>query len=306
MRFVRSLLIAALLCLSAPAFADAPAFSIEPSWTHPFPPFRIAGNLYYVGSEELASFLITTPQGLILINSNLTTSPAQIKHSVEALGFHFSDIKIQLISHAHSDHAGGSAAILQQTHAKYFVMDADVRAIESGGRTDFRFGSDKSMWYPPAHVDHILHDGEKISLGGTTLIAHLTAGHTPGTVTYTFDEVEAGRTLHVVIVGSPSVLESYKLVSNPTYPHIADDFRHQFAVLKSLPCDIFLGAHASYFDLKEKYDHLQHGDKSAFVDPKGYTEFVADRQQTFEAAYRKQYAAQKSRVNTQPGAHPGL
>ncbi|WP_424169987.1 subclass B3 metallo-beta-lactamase [Terracidiphilus sp.] len=310
MRFVRSLLIAALLCLCVPAFADAPAFSIDPSWTRPFPPFRIAGNLYYVGSEELAAFLIATPQGNILINSNLITSPAQIKHSVEALGFHFSDIKILLISHAHPDHSAGSAAILQQTHAKYFVMDADVRAIESGGRTDFRFAGDKSMWYPPAHVDRILHDGEKITLGGTTLVAHLTAGHTPGTVTYTFDETEAGsgpgKPLHVVIVGSPSILESYKLIGNPTYPHIADDFRHQFAVLKSLPCDIFLGAHASYFDLTEKYARLKRGDKNAFIDPAGYTRFVADREQAFETAYRKQYAARKTPMKTQPGAHPGL
>ena len=306
MRFARSLFVAALLCLCAPAFADAPAFSVQPEWTRSFPPFRIAGNLYYVGSEDLAAFLITTPQGNILINSNLTTSPTQIKHSVEALGFHFSDIKILLISHAHPDHSAGSAAILSQTHAKYFVMDADVRAIESGGRTDFRFGNDKSMWYPPAHVDRVLHDGDKISLGSTTLIAHLTAGHTPGTVTYTFDESESGKILHVVIVGSPSVLESYKLIDNPTYPHIADDFRHQFVVLKSLPCDIFLGAHASYFDLKEKYVRLQHGDRNAFIDSAGYTNFVADRERSFESAYQKQYATQKTPIKTQPGAHPGL
>jgi metallo-beta-lactamase class B len=306
MRLARSLFVAALLCLCASAFASDPAFSIDPAWTHPFPPFRIAGNLYYVGSEELAAFLISTLQGLILINSNLTTSPAQIKHSVEALGFHFSDIKILLISHAHPDHSAGSAAILSQTHAKYFVMDADVRSIESGGHTDFRFGNDKSMWYPPAHVDRILHDGDKIILGGTTIVAHLTAGHTPGTVTYTFDEADSGKTLHVVIVGSPNVLESYKLIGNPTYPRIADDFRHQFVVLKSLPCDIFLGAHASYFGLKEKYSRLQHGERNAFIDPVGYTRFVADHEQFFEAAYQKQYAAQKSRMNTRPGAHPGL
>src|ERR1700743_934261 len=122
MRFIRSLLIAALLCVSAPVFADKPAFSIDPAWTRPFPAFRIAGNLYYVGSEDLAAFLIVTPQGNILINSNLTTSPALIKHSVESLGFHFSDIKILLISHAHPDHSAGSAAILSQTHVTYFVM----------------------------------------------------------------------------------------------------------------------------------------------------------------------------------------
>ena len=295
MRFVRSLFVAALLYLCAPAFAQGGAFVVQPEWTRPFPPFQIAGNLYYVGSEDLASFLIVTPQGNILINSNLASSPQQIKHSVEALGFHWSDIKILLISHAHSDHAGGSAEVLRETRAKYFVMDADVRSVESGGRTDFRFSEDQSMWFPPAHVDRVLHDGDTIQLGGAKLVAHLTAGHTPGTVTYTFDETENGKALHVVIVGSPTVLESYKLVGNPTYPRIADDFRHQFAVLKSLPCDIFLGAHGGYFDLTEKYARLQKGDKHAFVDPAGYAQFVAEREQAFEANLQRQSAAQKVR-----------
>jgi len=291
-RFVRFLLVVLLLCLCAPVFAQGGAFVVQPEWTRSFPPFHIAGNLYYVGSEDLAAFLLVTPQGDILINSNLTSSPEQIRHSVEALGFHFGDIKILLISHAHSDHAGGSAEILRKTHAKYFAMDADVRSVESGGRTDFRFGGDKSMWFPPAHVDRVLHDVDTISLGGTTLVAHLTAGHTPGTVTYTFDEVEAGKTLHVVIIGSPSVLESYKLVGNPTYPHIADDFRYQFAVLKSLPCDIFLGAHSGYFDLTEKYARLQKGDKNAFVDPAGYASFVVEKEHDFETNLQRQSAAQ--------------
>ncbi len=273
---------AALLALASPASA------IDPSWTRSFPPFRIAGNLYYVGSEELASFLIVTPQGDILINSNLTSSPAQIKHSVEALGFHFSDIKILLISHAHFDHCSGSAEILRMTHAKYEVMAADVRSVESGGRTDFQYAHDKTMWFPPAHVDRILHDGDKISLGGTTLVAHLTAGHTPGTVTYTFDETEAGKKLHVVIVGSPNVLDSYKLIGNKTYPNIAGDFRHQFAVLKSLPCDIFLGAHGSYFNLTQKYAQFKQGDRNAFIDPAGYAAFVAEKEHEFEADLQKQ------------------
>ena len=306
MRRIRSMVVAVLLCLCAPVFAKQGAFSVAPAWTRPFPAFRIAGNLYYVGSEELAAYLIATPQGLILINSNLTSSPAQIRHSVESLGFHFSDVKILLISHAHPDHCAGSAEILRQTHAKYFVMDGDARAIESGGRTDFCFGSDKSMWYPPAHVDRILHDSDKISLGSTTLTAHLTAGHTPGTVTYTLDETESGKTLHVVIAGGPYVLESYKLIDNPTYPHIADDFRHEFAVLKSLPCDIFLGAHGGYFGLKEKYARMQHGDRNAFIDPAGYAAFVTSAEQSFEAAYQKQYTARKSRMNPQSGGHPGL
>jgi len=259
--FVLLLLLVAPQCLAA-----AP----NPAWTRTFPPFRIAGNLYYVGSEDLAAYLIVTPKGDILINSNLESSPPLIRKSVEALGFHFGDIKILLISHGHYDHCAGSAEILRETHAKYEVMAPDVSVVESGGRTDFYYANDKSMRFPPAHVDRILHDGDTVSLGGTVLTAHLTAGHTKGTITWTLDEPEAGRNLHVVIVGSPNVNPGYKLVRNPTYPRIAADYRHQFQVLKSLPCDIFLGAHGSYFGLKEKYDRYEAGDKNAFIDPEGY------------------------------------
>ncbi len=285
----RFLLAAAILFAAA-----LPALASDPAWTRSLPPFHIAGNLYYVGSEELASYLIVTPQGDILINSNLASSPEQIKHSVESLGFHFRDIKILLISHAHFDHCSGSAVILRETHAKYFVMDADVRSVESGGHTDFQYAQDKTMWFPPAQVARILHDADTIRLGGTELIAHLTAGHTPGTVTYTFDEIEAGKTLHVVIVGSPNVLDSYKLVGNKSYPGIAKDFERQFAVLKSLPCDIFLGSHGGYFDLTQKYARLKQGDRNAFVDPQGYKRFVAEKEQEFRVNLQRQ-SAQRGR-----------
>jgi metallo-beta-lactamase class B len=265
-----------------------PLAAASPEWTRPFPPFQIAGNLYYVGSEDLAAYLITTPKGDILINSNLTSSPAQIRHSVEALGFHFSAIKILLISHGHFDHAAGSAEILRQTHAKYEVMDGDVPVIESGGRNDFAFANDKTMWFPPAHVDRVLHDSDTVELGGTVLTAHKTAGHTKGTTTWTMDVSEAGKTLHVVIVGSPNLLDSYKLVGNKEYPQIAQDFREQFAELHALPCDIFLGAHGVYFGLKEKYARWKQGDKDAFVDAAGYQRFVDEHERAFEAALIKQ------------------
>ncbi len=163
----------------------------NPAWTKPFPPFRIAGNLYYVGSEDLASYLIVTPKGDILINSSLESSVPLIRKSVETLGFHFSDIKILLISHAHYDHCAGSARIKQLTGAKYYVMDADVSVVESGGKTDFQYGAQPDMRFPPARVDRILHDGSTVSLGGTVLTAHLTAGHTRGTTTWTLDEIES-------------------------------------------------------------------------------------------------------------------
>ena len=263
----------------------------NPSWVQPFPPFRIAGNLYYVGSQDLAAYLIVTPQGNILINSNLESSPPQIKQAIESLGFKYKDTKILLISHGHFDHCAGSAQIKRETGAKYEVMAQDVPVVESGGRNDFHYGSRKPFWFPPTKVDKALHDGDTISLGGTTLTAHLTAGHTKGTTTWTIDEQDNGRTLHVVIVGSPNVNPGYKLVNNKTYPQIAGDYRHQCEVLNKLPCDIFLGAHGGYFGLHEEYERFKNGDKNAFIDPAGYKAYIVDRQQAFEAELEKQSAS---------------
>jgi metallo-beta-lactamase class B len=287
----------ALLALFAFAIPAVPAQQQPnfdtPSWHRAFPPFHIAGNLYYVGSEGLAAFLIDTPQGLILINSNLESSVTQIRKSIEALGFKFSDVKILLISHAHFDHCAGSADIIRQTHAKYYVMDADVSVVESGGKTDFEYANRTDMHFPPAHVDRVLHDGDTVSLGGTTLTAHLTAGHTKGTTTWTLNEVEGGKTLHVVIVGSPNVNAGYKLVNNKKYPNIAEDYKRGFVVLKDLPCEIFLGAHGDYFGLAEKYPRWKNGDKNAFIDPAGYKAWIANREQAFEKELARQQAAKR-------------
>lgn len=264
------------------------------TWTQPFPPFKIAGNLYYVGSGDLAAYLIVTPQGNILINSNLESSPALIKQSVEKLGFKFSDLKILLISHGHFDHAAGSAQVKRMTGAKYEVMDTDVPVIESGGRNDFAFAKDKSMWFPPTKVDRVLHDGDTVTLGGFTLTAHKTAGHTKGATTWTMEEPgPQGQSLPVVIVGGPYLLSNDMLVHNRRYPKIVADFHHQFQVLQSLPCDVFLGAHGSYFGLKQKYARFEAGDRNAFVDPNGYRRFVADRQHDFESALHSRRASAK-------------
>jgi metallo-beta-lactamase class B len=275
------------------AFTVRLAAQLLPDWTTPFPPFRIAGNLYYVGSADLASYLIVTPKGLILINSSLASSPLLIRKSIESLGFRYGDIKILLISHAHFDHCAGSAEIIKQTGAKYEVMDADVPVVESGGKSDFAYGAKKDMQFPPAHVDRVLHDGGIVQLGRIVLTAHLTAGHTRGTTTWTLDETEGGRQLHVVIVGSPNVNPGYKLVGNSVYPRIAADYKHGFDVLRELPCDIFLGAHGGYFGLAEKYARWKAGDNDAFIDPAGYKAYIADRQQAFEAELRRQSAARK-------------
>jgi metallo-beta-lactamase class B len=157
----------------------------NPDWTEPFPPFHIAGNLYYVGSKGLANYLVTTPKGNILINSDLEANVPMIEASIEKLGFKFKDTRILLISHAHWDHDAGSAVIKEMTGAKYMVMDADVPVVQSGGKTDFEYGNNPSTLYRPAKVERILHDGDEVKLGDTVLVAHLTPGHTKGCTTWT-------------------------------------------------------------------------------------------------------------------------
>lgn len=284
-----------MLFALAAMLAAASLRAQEASWTTPATPFRIAGNLYYVGSEELAAYLVATPQGNILINSNLESSPKQIRSSVEKLGFRWKDTKILLISQGHFDHCAGSAEILRETGAKYEVMAEDVSVVESGGHTDFHYAKDKSMWFPPAHVNRALHDGDTVTLGGATLTAHKTAGHNKGTTTWTMDVREDGRTLHAVIVGGPNANSGYKLVGNREYPQIAADFAQGFTTLEKLPCDLFLGAHAVYFDMQPKYARFVKGDKAAFIDPAGYKAYVADRRQAFERELERQQRAAQAR-----------
>ena len=288
MRHTRNLLSAALL-LALIFLVGTEESKAQADWTEPFPAFRIAGNLYYVGSKGLANYLITTPQGHILINSDLEANVPLIRASIESLGFKFTDVKILLISHAHYDHDAGSDMIKKLTGAKYMVMEGDVPVVESGGKSDFHYGNDPVQLYPPTKVDRVLRDGDQVKLGDAVLTARLTPGHTRGCTTWTMNVKEGGKTRDVVIVGSPNVNPGYKLVGNSGYPGIAEDFERTFQVLKSLPCDYFLGAHGSYFDLETKYSQLKAGVSTAFIDPVGYQNYVADR----ERAFRRELAKQK-------------
>ena len=288
----RFLIFLFLLVFAGGALAQEP-----PDWTNPFPPYRIIGNIYYVGSQGLGVYLITTPQGNILINSNLEKSVPMIRESIEKLGFRFSDTKILLISHAHWDHCAGSAAVKELTGAKYMVMDADVPAIEDGGK--FNFGRDSKFsdsgvsQFQPAKVDRVLHDGDQVKLGDTVLTAHLTPGHTKGTTTWTMKVADGGKTYNVVIVGSPNVNPGYKLVNNALYPQIASDYERMFRVMKSLPCDVFLGAHGDYYGMEAKYARMKQGGSNPFIDPDGYKSYIAEREQTFRAELAKQTAASR-------------
>src|SRR4029450_5726227 len=263
-----------LLGVFLPAAARAQA---NPDWHRGIAGFRIAGNLYYVGTADLAAYLIATPQGNILINGTFKEDVPAIRKSIEGLGFKYADTKIILISHAHGDHDEGVGLIKSDTGAKLMVMDADVAAVEStaAGR-------------PGAKVDRVLHDRDTVELGGAKLTARLTPGHTPGGATWTMQVSDGGRTLNAVIIGSPNVNAGYILVNNKNYPQIAGDYVKTFALLTTLPVDLFLGAHGAYFNLKDKLPKMSASGPNVFVDPEGYKAYVAVWEQAFEKELAKQ------------------
>ncbi len=272
-----------ILAFIKTSFASA---EVPSTWIEPFPPHKIAANLHYVGSKDLASYLITTPDGHILINSSLEESVPLIRDSIEKLGFKFTDVKILLISHAHSDHCAGSAEVIKQTKAQYIVMEQDADAVENGGEKASRLKA-SYLQFPPAKVDRRLKDGEEVKLGGSTLVAHLTAGHTRGCTTWTM-KVDG---LHAVIIGSPNVNPGYILVGNTDYPAIATDYERTFRFLKAQPVDLFLGAHGGYYDMNAKHARsMDAGANNPFIDPAGYQRYVADREKAFLTELAKQQA----------------
>jgi metallo-beta-lactamase class B len=264
------------LLLLLPVAARAQA---NPDWHRAIPGFKVAGNLYYVGTADLAAYLIATPQGNILINGNFKEDVPAIRKSIEGLGFKYADTKILLISHAHGDHDEGIGLIKADTGARLMVMEGDVAAVES-----------TAPGRPGAKVDRILRDRDTVELGGSTLTARLTPGHTPGCTTWTMQVAEGGRTLNAVIIGSPNVNAGVALVNNPGYPQIASDYVRTFALLKTMPVDLFLGAHGAYFNLKDKLPKLGAA-VNPFIDPAGYQAYVGERDQAFGAELAKQRTA---------------
>lgn len=291
-----------LLILLVAIAAATTAVGEDPSdWTTSLRPFRIADNLYYVGSRDLAAYLVTTSDGNILINANLDTSAPQIRASVEQLGFRWAYTKILLNSQAHFDHVGGAAEVLRETNARNYVMTGDDAAMRSGGRDDFAYRVEGLRAYTPVRVDRVLQDGDTVTLGGVTLTAHRTAGHSRGCTTWTMDVhvpgEPSGKLRHVVIVGGWESLPHYQLVDAPghaaSYPGIADDFRRTFATLHAFPCDIFLGAHGVYFDLLPKLQRMPKEGAAVFIDPAGYQKAVSEAEADFQEMYDKQLAAFK-------------
>jgi metallo-beta-lactamase class B len=285
--------LSAILLMRLLAQAAAPAPATSPLSEDPFPPHRIAEGLYYVGSKGLASYLVTTSQGHILINPSFETTVPLIRSHVEKLGFKFTDVKILLNSHAHSDHVAGMALARELSGADVYVMKGDDRTVETGA------GESPRPW-KPTPIKRVLADGDKVTLGGVSLTALLTPGHTRGCTTWTMRAKLGGKNRNVVVVCSPNVNPNYRLVDDKKaghdpgvanayyYPEIVRDYEKSFRIWKRLPCDIFLGAHGNYYGMEAKYQRLLAGQEDAFVDPQGYRTWIAEREQTFRTRLEEQ------------------
>jgi metallo-beta-lactamase class B len=278
-------------------FASASNAALDPdsaAMNQPVAPFKIIGNLYYVGASDITSYLIVTPQGSILLDGGFAETAPQIEANIRTLGFRPEDIKILLNSHAHFDHAGGLAALKRVSHAALDASAEDAALMARGGKDDFFFGDRHP--FEPVQTDRILKDGDQVELGGVTLTAHITAGHTKGCTSWSMRVEDGGRPYDVVFICSLSVLAGYQLIDNPKYPHIAADYAHSFDVLKSLPCDVFLGAHGQFFGLQGKIARLKrHESGNPFVDPAGYRAYIDRAEQAFE----QDLAAQRQAVPSQ-------
>jgi len=247
----------------------------------PFKPFRIIGNIHYVGTNDLACYLITTPAGHILLDTGLEESPVIVRANIATLGFKLRDIKIILSGHAHYDHVGGHAEMKEATGAQVYASAADAAILESGGTKTFH----PLNPFKPVRVDHVIKDGESVRLGGVTLTAHLTPGHTEGNTTWTTVAEEKGKPYDVVFVGSMSINPGVHMVNYPAWPKIAEVYARSFQILKGLRCDVFLGPHASFFDMGSKSKRMNADPNSnPFIDPGGYQNYIAH----FEKLYNEQ------------------
>lgn len=251
------------------------------SWNRDFPPHHVIGNIYYVGSNGIAQFLITTPAGHILLDSGFEASVPRLRERIQTLGFQFTDVKVLLTSHAHIDHVQAHALVRQLTGAQVVASAADARFVASGGKGEPVF--DGVYSWTPCPVDRIVNEGDRVSLGGTTLVAHLTPGHTMGATTWTMQVLDGGRTLDVVFFPSANINPGVRLVGNARYPAIADDFTRSFATWRALPCDVFLGVHGAFYGMEEKYRRLDRGGGNPFIDPAGYRRLLDEAEERFHA-----------------------
>ncbi len=268
----------------------APGVPDNPDWHRPFPPFRIIGNVYWVGTWDLSTYLITTPQGNILINTGMADTVPLIKEGVEKLGFKLPDTKLLLATHGHIDHVAGLAELKRMTGAKVIMSQEDADLLEDGGKSDFRFGGEGRMRFEPVKVDRRLKDGDKVTLGGFEITAHHHPGHTKGATSFTFTVPEGGKNYRVIIANMPGINPGVKVSGMPKYPTITTDYARSFHDLKEMQIDIFLASHAAQFHMHDKYKPGDSYDPNRFVDPKGFQAEVA----RLEKIYRDQLASERA------------
>jgi metallo-beta-lactamase class B len=280
---VRALILSLCLCASAGAQQNA-------AWRQPFPAFKLIGNVYWVGTYDLSTYLITTDAGHILINTGFEDTVPLIVEGVEKLGFKMSDVKILLATHAHGDHVAGLAELKRLTGARMMMSEADAVLLEDGGISDFRFGDGRTPSFDPVKVDRRLKDQDKIELGGVTLTAHHHPGHTKGATSFTLTVREAGRDYRVGIVNMASINPGVTVSGMPKYPTIAGDYARTFAAQKALQLDVFLASHAAQFRMHEKYKPGDPYEANRFVDPQGYRAAV----ERLEKLYVDQLAQERA------------
>nr|WP_063842717.1 LRA19 family subclass B3 metallo-beta-lactamase [uncultured bacterium BLR19]ACH59005.1 LRA-19 [uncultured bacterium BLR19] len=250
-------------------------------WVKPYPPFRIVGNLYYVGTYDLACYLIVTPQGNILINTGLASSAPMIEASIKALGFKFSDTKILLTTQAHYDHVGAMAAIKKSTNAQLMIDEKDSPVMADGGSSDYELFGSTGSTYEPVKADRLLKNGDKITLGGTTLVMLHHPGHTKGSCSFLFDVKDESKSYKVLIANMPSIITSKKFSDIPTYPGIAEDYTYTFDAMKKVHFDIWLSSHASQFGMHSKHKPGEAYNPGVFIDRAGYDKAVGDLEDKF-------------------------
>lgn len=272
------------LVLALAFFALTPLHAwSQNGWDDPFPAHQVMDNLYFVGTGGLGTFLITTPEGHILINSDFERTIPLIEQSMKDLGFDVADIEIILGSHAHGDHQAADVFLRERTGAQIMIMEEDVAGWQRMNRGNGNIP-----------IDRILHDGDEVTLGGTTLVAHRTPGHTRGCTSWSIELEEDGETYDGLIVCSFGVNPGYILVDNPNYPDIADDYRATFAKARRMPVDVFLGSHGSFYSLREKYERLQRrdeGDPDPFIDPAGFLAYIDQYERRFQEMLDTQLTA---------------
>jgi metallo-beta-lactamase class B len=276
------------VAVTAAAFAfQAGAQAQDDPGHQPYAPFKIGEGLYYVGASDYASYLIVTKAGLIVIDGGDATVGHQVVGNIRTLGFDPAQVKILLNTHQHYDHAGGLAELKKASGAKLYASAADGAIIAAGGRGD-PFLKGERFYYEPVKPDVTLKDGQKVSLGGWTLTAHVTGGHTKGCTTWTFPVTVAGKVRQALVHCSSSVLPGYRLGKVETYPGQTADYEKSFATWKSLPCEVFIASHGAFYDMQAKRKALDAGKADAFVDPEGCKAFYARSEAAFRAELKKQ------------------